>query len=136
MEDYPGLTRALQASAMVAGRLVGLPARTLLVGSPEPTARGWVAARLARPYPHASEPQLYADMGLIDGLLSPSGELGGFVRRQLVIPHEVRRGHAHKARRDRVSSTPGHAMRVLGRYAVALAGLVWPARPWRPGELF
>ena len=39
-----------------------------------------VAVRLANPSPRASEPQLYAEMGLVDGLLTPPRWLQGFRR--------------------------------------------------------
>jgi hypothetical protein len=43
-----------------------------------------VAVQLANPNPRSSQSQLYADMGLIDGLLAPRGGFGAFVRRRLL----------------------------------------------------
>jgi hypothetical protein len=79
---------------------------------------------LADPYPHSSEAQIYADMGLIDGLLTPRGGLREFCRRQLAPPREPRRESSGVERRDRLGATLGYGARVLGRYGLALVRLL------------
>jgi Uncharacterised nucleotidyltransferase len=122
--DYPALERALLAAVSVAEKTVGLPAELITRRSANINLRGRVATRLADPHPRASEPQIYADMGLIDGLLAPPGGLPAFVRRQVLLPREVLREYAPESARRQVESSPlGHAMRVLGRYGLAMIRL-------------
>ncbi len=121
---YPALERVLLASAGAAERTVGLPAGRLTKRAAQLSGRGRVAARLANPHPHLSQSQLYADIGLIDGLLAPPGGFGAFVRRQVAPPREVMLEHARRAQEARVNSTPGHSVRVLGRYGLALTRLL------------
>ncbi len=121
---YPALGHVLLAAAKVAENTVGLPLEQLTEGDMKLNGRSRIAVRLASPYPHASEPQLYADMGLIDGLLTPSGGFRAFIRRRVLLPQEVLDEHARKAQRGRASSSLGHGVRVLIRYALAMAGMV------------
>ena len=120
---YPELERALLAAARVAEQTVGLPMREITHRDARLGPRGRIAVRLADPHPHASQPQLYANMGLIEGLLAPTGGLWGFVRRQLILPREVLRAQARRTPGRRPSSRSGHGVRVLGRYALALTRL-------------
>jgi hypothetical protein len=124
MRAYPELRRALLAAGKVAERTVGLPLERLTERSAELTSRGRMAARLASPHPYASEHQLYADMGLIDGLLAPTGGFRAFVKRQVLPPREVLREQAQKAQLPRASSTLSHGVRVLGRYGLAMKRLL------------
>ncbi|HEX4837611.1 MAG TPA: nucleotidyltransferase family protein [Solirubrobacteraceae bacterium] len=124
LDAYPALVRVLTASARVAEKIVGLPAGELIGWERKLDRRGRIAVRLANPNPHGtSQAQLYADMGLIDGLLAPRGGMGAFARRQLLPPREVLRERAQHAQQGRPSSSMGHGMRVLGRYGLALARL-------------
>jgi hypothetical protein len=133
MRDYPELRRALRGALGVAERVVGLPAAMLLGPSARsPRLRERTAMRLANPHPDSSASQLYADMGLIDGLLAPSGGHSAFIKRQLLLPREVLQ--------ERVSATPNRRLRkrighrgrvlircaVLGRYGVSLTRLARP----------
>lgn len=121
MRVYPALERVLLAAVSVAKKTVGLPAERVTQRGARLDRRGRLAARLATPHPHASEPQIHADMGLIDGLLAPPGGLRAFVRRQVVPPREVLREYAHGSPHGRAASSPlGHGMRVLGRYGLAV----------------
>jgi hypothetical protein len=121
---YPALEHVLLASATVAERTVGLPLDQLTERGAKLGRRGRIAVRLASSHHHASsQTQLYADMGLIDGLLAPPGGFRAFIKRQVIPPREVLREHARKAQRQRVSSTPGHSVRVLVRYGLALTRL-------------
>jgi hypothetical protein len=83
--------------------------------------------RLADPHRYANEQQIYADMGLIDGLLTPPGGFRAFIKRQVIPPREVLRERAHKAQQERTGSTLGHSVRVLGRYGLAMTRLLRPA---------
>lgn len=121
---YPALGHALLVSAKVAETTVGLPLSRLSELGAASTRRDRLAARLASPRAHASQPQFYADIGLIDGLLAPRGGFSAFVRRQIFPPREVLREYAEHAPEQRVSSPIGHGMRVLGRYALAIARLL------------
>jgi hypothetical protein len=123
---YPELARPILVALEVADRMVGVPARHIVEDVAKLDLRERVAVRLANPNPHSSQSQLYADMGLIDGLLTPRGGFGAFVRRQIIPPREVLDQHArHRARRRRRSSL-GRGTGVLARYGLAMARLVRP----------
>lgn len=123
IHSYPALAPALGAALAVAGRTVGLPAERMTGAQLVLGTRERMAVRLASTRPHDSEAQLFAEIGLIDGLLTPRHGLGAFLRRQVAPPPEVIREHAEKAQRGRVTSTAGYSLRVLGRYLLALARL-------------
>lgn len=121
---YPALEHVLLVAARVAHRTVGLPMGQLTERTARRSGRSRIAVRLATPYARASQPQLYADMGLIDGLLAPPGGFKAFVRRQVIPPREVLHEHAKRAQRQRLGSTMGHSVRVLSRYGLAMARLL------------
>jgi hypothetical protein len=120
-------------AATVAEKVVGLPLDQLTEHSAKLGSRGRVAARLASPHPRPSQPQLYADMGLIDGLLAPPGGFKAFVRRQVIPPREVLREHARTAQKQRATSRLGYGVRVLGRYGLAMTRLLRVPERIRPG---
>ncbi len=120
-DAHPALARALRTGAHVAGRLIGLPVGRLLGGSARLGLRERAALRLANPNPRASLPQLYADIGMIDALLLPAGEKRAFVRRQLLPSRQVLEERARAVGQGRVATPPGHALRVVARYAVSAA---------------
>jgi hypothetical protein len=129
LRRYPMLARVVRTSANVAEHMIGLPTDEIFEDSPALGVRERVATRLADPHPQISPSQLYADMGLIDGLLAPSGGLGAFIRRQLLPPREVRERHArHHAgnRHMHTRSSLGRAAGMLARYGLALARLAAP----------
>ncbi len=130
--NYPHLQRAISVAATVADRTVGLPAAQLFAKAPKAGLRDRIARRLAAPNPRGSEPQLHAEMGLVDGLLMPPGDFRAFARRQILLPsHEARdklngngNGWGSRLRYDaRVLVRCG----VLGRYALAVAKTFTPA---------
>jgi Uncharacterised nucleotidyltransferase len=125
---YPALEHVLLAAALVAERTVGLPLDRLTAQRASLGRRGRIAVRLANSDPRSSEPQLYADMGLIDGLLAPPGDFRGFIERQVIPPRAVLEERAHKAQQPRPSSTLGHSVRTLGRYGLAMTGLLFSPR--------
>jgi hypothetical protein len=120
---YPELARVLPAAAEVAEQVVGLPAAQILGDAHRLGPRARLAVRLANPNPHSSQSQLYADMGLIDGLLAPRGGFAAFVRRQLLPPAEVLDQQAAHGVRPRARSSLGRCAGVLGRYALTMTRL-------------
>ena len=124
LRTYPALARVIGAALEVAERLVGLPAPLLVGNSPTLGFRGAVAVRLANPHPTASRSQLYADMGLIDGLLIPRGGFGAFVRRQVIPPPEVLDQQARHGARARARSPVARGVGVVGRYALTMTRLL------------
>jgi hypothetical protein len=121
LNAHPQFAHALPAAARVAENVVGLPAQRLLGEAAKLGARERLAVRLANPHPNSSTPQLYADMGLIDGLLAPRGGFGEFVRRQLLPPAEVLDQQARHGGRHRTRSSVARFLGVLGRYALTMA---------------
>jgi hypothetical protein len=130
---YPALAPALAAALTVAKRTVQFPAERALGEDIALGTRGRIAASLANARPYDSEAQLFAEIGLIDGLLTPRQGLPAFFRRQVAPPTEVIREHAEKAHRGRVTSTVGYSLRVLGRYTLAIARLLGQTRFTRLG---
>jgi putative nucleotidyltransferase-like protein len=124
LQAYPSLRRALLAACRAAAQTVGLPADDLLGRSRKPGLRERAAARLADPNPRTSRSQLYADMGLIDGLLCPPGDLRAFVRRQLLPPREVLDEQARHGERRRARSRLARCVGVLGRYVFTCSRLL------------
>lgn len=129
LASYPALGRVVETAAQVAERVVGLPAERVLGHPPRLGLRGRLAARLANPHPRSSQSQLYADMGLVDGLLSPPGGLREFVGRQVLVAPEVLAQQARHGARARARSRLGHGVGVLGRYGLRIGGLA--RAPWR-----
>ena len=121
---YPAFRRVIRVAATVAEQVVGLPTSNIVSDTLKPDLRDRMAMRLADPNPRASRHQLYADMGLIDGLLMPTGGLGAFIRRKVVPPREVLNEHARHSSKGRAISPFGHSLRVLVRYGLALIKVV------------
>jgi hypothetical protein len=126
LRSYPDLTPALATALAVAERTVRFPAERAIGGRVGLGARGRVAVRLANAQPYDSPEQLFAEIGLIDGLLAPPRGLRAFVKRQVAPPAEVIREHVERAHRGKATSTLGYTLRVLGRYALAMARLLRP----------
>jgi Uncharacterised nucleotidyltransferase len=121
---YPSLSHAVRVAARVAEGTVGISASLLISDLERSTVRDRVAARMANPHPNSSQAQLYAEKGLVDGLLTPTRDLDGFIRRELLPPRAVREVQARHARRQHTRSIIGRAVGILGRYAFTLARLV------------
>ncbi len=126
LRDYPELIRVIVAAASAAEAVVGLPARQITGERLTLGHRERVAARLANPNPLASEPQMYAEMGLVDGLLMPPGGFRGFVGRQLLPPSEVRDEHSRQAFRSRTRSPVVRCVGTLARYLATIPRLIRP----------
>jgi Uncharacterised nucleotidyltransferase len=123
LHTYPAFARVIPVAVEVAERIMGLPAAQLIGDLPRLGLRESVAVRLANPNPRSSRSQLYADMGLIDGLLMPRGDFGAFVRRQVLPPPEVLDQQARQAARRQARSSFGRAAGVLARYGLAMTHL-------------
>jgi hypothetical protein len=124
LTSHPALARVLAAALEAAGRTVGLPADRVLCERRRLGRRERLAARLANPNPHASASQLYADMGLIDGLLAPPGGFRAFVRRQVLPSAAVLEQQARHGSRRRARSQLGRGAGVLARYVLSLTRLL------------
>jgi hypothetical protein len=129
LSRYPALGPAASAATGAAEVVVGLPAagvtnRTRL------GARERAAVRLANPLPHSGEAQVFADIGLIDGLVTPSGSWRAFLLRQVVPP----RGALPRSADGKPASRLGHGTRVLGRYVLTVARLLRPRPAARLGS--
>jgi hypothetical protein len=115
---HPALRRALTASAVLLERLVGVPAARLVE---LPARLPWGAARavaLANPLMRGRPQQITAEVSLVDGLLSPSGERMAFFRRRALpsardLPPSSADRHVALARAE-------HMLRVVRRYALAV----------------
>ncbi|HEY4779180.1 MAG TPA: nucleotidyltransferase family protein [Solirubrobacterales bacterium] len=118
LTSYPELERAATASLKVSECVVGLPASRILGAAPKLTVRDRLAIRLADPNPTARRSQLHADMGFIDGLLTPTRDLGKFARRQIFLPRGVFHQYARHAD-FRARSPLDYALRVLARFGIA-----------------
>jgi hypothetical protein len=121
---YPALARVIPIAAEVAEQTVGLPAAQILGDTHKLSLRERMAGRLANPNPHSSSSQLYADMGLIDGLLMPKGGFGAFVRRNLLPPPEVLDQQARHGGRQRARSPLSRGAGVLARYGLTMTRLM------------
>ena len=126
--SFPSFGRVIPAAAVAAERVVGVPASRVVVDRPKPGIREHLAWRLANPNPDGSSSQLYADMGLVDGLLMPAGGSRAFVRRQILPPRAVLVEQARHAAKSRRRSALGHCAGVLARYVLTLT------RAWRRPE--
>ena len=122
LDAYPALVPVISAAAMVAERVVGVPSEYLL-GKPVRDLRQLIAVRLANPNPHSSLSQLYADIGLIDGLLAPSGGFREWVHRQVLPPLEVLQQNARHRPRARPRSSWSRGVGILARYGLTLSRL-------------
>ncbi len=130
LRRYPQLAPAALAALQAAENVVGLPAARIVGGSCSLGLRQRAAIRLANPNPRASASQLYADAGLIDGLLTPARGLRAFVGRQLLPPRAILHQHARHAARRRARSRLGRFAGVSARYVLTIGRLL-RAPEWR-----
>lgn len=111
-DEHPGLRSALVTSTVVAERLVGIPAEALGAAQVRSTRRMSLAIRLANWNQRGSPAQIHANVRLIDGLLSPPGARGEYLRRNFVaMPAAAAAGAVARAR---------YSGSLLARYGVAL----------------
>ncbi|HET9768331.1 MAG TPA: WecB/TagA/CpsF family glycosyltransferase [Thermoanaerobaculia bacterium] len=120
-DTYPALRHAIGSAALVAERLIGLPARQLLGARFRARRRDRLATRFANPHPEGTTPaQHFADRGLVDGLLTPRGGLRAFVDRQLLPSEAVLEQQADFLGRARARGRAARLLGTLGRYGVRL----------------
>jgi hypothetical protein len=131
VRDYPALARVIPAAVRVAEVVAGLPAADILGGTPRLGLRERTVVRLANPNPRSSRSQIYADIGLIDGLLAPPQGFGAFMRRQVFPPPEVLDQNARHGSRSRPRSPFSRAVGVVGRYGLTMTRLVRPRETLR-----
>jgi hypothetical protein len=131
--EAPDLRAALLAAAISLDRLVGVPAASLL-SERSPSRRTRTATRLANWTVTGAVDQVSANITLVDGLLSPAGGGGEFVRRALLPPasridsmYRLPRG----ARGRRTFWRLAHVPKLLLRYTFAL-WQVRGGRSWMP----
>jgi hypothetical protein len=119
---YPPLRRPLLAAAVAAERVVGLPAAPT-----RPDLRSRLAARLAdpNPSPRSRRSQIHAAIGLVDGLLTPRGELRDFISRQILLAPDHLDEQAQKLSRS-PRSRMSHGTRTLARIGLAGTRLARP----------
>jgi Uncharacterised nucleotidyltransferase len=120
LRAYPAFARAVPVAVRVAERVVGLPAMKIVGDMHRPGLRGGMAMRLADPNPSVSEHQLYADIGLIDGLLAPPKGFGAFIKRKVMPPRGVLEGYALHSSDGKAISPLGYSLRIVVRYGLAL----------------
>jgi hypothetical protein len=123
LSAYPAFARVVPAALCAAERTVGLPAERVLPEATQLNRRQRTAVRLANPNPVSSKAQLFAEIGLIDGLLAPPGGFAPFVRRNILPHREVLEVHAAAADRDQPRSVAGRAIGIVARYALAMTRL-------------
>jgi hypothetical protein len=118
--EYPQLREALLTALTVAEAVVGLPAARVVAQPSRLHARSRLAAALVDPRPYRNEAQLFAEVALVDGLLTPRGGLWAYLRRQVLPSAELRR---QRAGGKPMQSRAGYGARVLARQALALGSL-------------
>lgn len=119
ISEYPALSRALRVAIRVAENIVGLPGGQVLRDMPRSGLRDRMAERLANPNPQASPSQLHANIGFIDGLLTPAGGFLAFVRRNILLPRDVFEKYVHKKPEWRPKSPLTYCFRILARYGLS-----------------
>jgi hypothetical protein len=119
-QTYPALAPVVRVALAVAEEVTGLPATYLIANQPKLSTRSRIAKRLVDPNPRASETQLNANMGLIDGLLAPPGDFRTFLRRQLFIPNAVLKARARQIPNWKPKYSWSYALRALIRYLRAI----------------
>ena len=123
--EFPELAPALWVGAILADRLVGVPATELGVGSYATKSRVRRAMRLANWQLAGVDEQILADVVLVDLLLTPRTKAWGFIRRQILLPLDVvadRLVDAPSPRRRLALAAALHVPRILGRLALAMIG--------------
>lgn len=130
---HPATARALATAAVVAQRLVGLPARRVL--APELLAAASPRAVHLVNWPlHGAAAQISANVSLADWLMAPRGQWRSLTCRH-VLPSRrelrTRWPDAGSGRPELARLRALHAARVLSRYAIASRALL-PRGSWAP----
>jgi hypothetical protein len=120
IDTYPALAGVLRAALAVAERHVGLPTAELGGRRLRPRGRERLSRRIACAENRGGAAQRYAEMGLIDGLLTPRRGLREYLSRQLRAPHPT----APPTGLGRLRADLAHSARVLTRYGLTVLGLL------------
>jgi Uncharacterised nucleotidyltransferase len=120
IDTYPALAGVLRAALAVAESNVGLPTEKLGGQRLQPRARERLSRRIACAENRGGAAQRYAEMGLIDGLLTPRRGLREYLSRQLRAPQPAAGG----TRLARLCADVAHSARVLTRYGLTVLGLL------------
>lgn len=88
LERHPELSRVLLSAAGAAERAVGVSASRLTGQRYAVDRRGSLALELANHAQRGDRDRLLANLALVDGLLSPPGQLCAFARRHLLLDRE------------------------------------------------
>jgi Uncharacterised nucleotidyltransferase len=120
VETYPALAGVLRAALAVAERKIGLPAAKLGGGRLQPRVRERLSRRIACAEGRGGAAQRYAEMSLIDGLLTPRQGLREYLSRQLRAPQPT----PGQTRLGRLRTDLAHSARVLTRYGLTVLGLL------------
>jgi hypothetical protein len=122
LDDHPDLTAAISTAALVAERLVGLPAREFLPdGAAGSGSR--VAMRLANWSGDGSAEQNKANTSLIDWILTPARQWPAATRRHFLLPPRRKAALTPSSGDSRwklVTDTALHVVRLSVRYCIAL----------------
>jgi len=140
VHEYPALEPSLATAALLAERLVGVPARDLLPACVLSSA-SQKAMRLANWPLRGDTGQISANVSLVDWALAPPGERRSLMRRYLLLTDEDLRSRWPEAGSGflgllwlRTGLRTAHALGVLGHCAiiwwvVATHG-AWAPLPW------
>ena len=129
IDTYPALAGVLRAALAVAERNVGLPTAELGGRQLRPRARERLSRRIACAENRGGAAQRYAEMGMIDGLLTPRRGLREYLSRQLRAPGPT----AGQTWLERSRADLAHSARVITRYGLTVLWLLRGTnRSWTP----
>ncbi|MDX6583378.1 MAG: hypothetical protein QOI10_2562 [Solirubrobacterales bacterium] len=135
--EHPRLRRPWEAAALAAERVVGVPAGDLVPAHRRPARATRLAANLANWNQVGDPDQLRANVATVDALLSPPGELGHFLRRELFVTRaeieSIYRLPASARWRTRAMGVV-HAAKVAVRLVAGLWSAFLPPRSRSAGE--
>jgi hypothetical protein len=124
--EFPELGPALTVSAALTGALAGLPLPEAAHATPRWTARMDRAARLANWQLAGANEQVYADIAMVDLLLTPRSDAWAYARRQVLLPLEVvadRLAEPRSTRPRLILAAAMHVPRILARFVLALVAI-------------
>ncbi len=128
--EFPELSPALAIAGTLAGALAGVPESEVTVSGQPWTPRMRRAARLANWRIVGEDEQIYADIAMVDLLLTPPAQAWSSVRRQVLLPLDVVAGRLVEpgsSRLRRLLADAIHVPRVVARLALGL----FATRGWR-----
>jgi Uncharacterised nucleotidyltransferase len=128
--EFPELRPALVIAGALAGALAGVPEPEVTVSGQPWTPRMRRAARLANWRIVGEDEQIYADIAMVDLLLTPPPQAWSSVRRQVLLPLDVVAGRLVEpgsSRSRRLLADAMHVPRIVARLALGL----FATRGWR-----